>query len=294
MPSFLICSAAAAANMITSPCVTSATVGMFLPTRGSFSSVFDTFDTRTSWPQPLMRMSNLPSNLPNSRQGTSCLNSSGVRASGPKGMPCCSQCVTASKVSERKTLPFDQFTALGSTACSLATVVPLPVPLRPCSTSTQPSECAAPSFVMMEPATWSADLPRTSMVQVGSTGGSFGITPFSTALAMPAASFSSSSASRCWMPFVSASESELNRGSSSKASMMALDVLSSPRWSSSLLRPNMGASVACSTACTSSGDGEGCACSASRACPIMRCAARRMPMMMGSFSVNSKRCGVRT
>ena len=50
-------------------------------------------------------------------------SSSGVRASLPNGVPAFSHALTASSVSERKTLPFDQQVARGSSCSSFATVV---------------------------------------------------------------------------------------------------------------------------------------------------------------------------
>mmetsp|Transcript_35287 Transcript_35287/g.77627 ORF Transcript_35287/g.77627 Transcript_35287/m.77627 type:complete len:248 (-) Transcript_35287:286-1029(-) len=235
IPSARIVSAAPPANLITSPCVSLATVGMFLPTRGSLRVVLATSETSSSWPLPEMRMSNLPLNLPKCKHLTSSARSSGVRASGPKGVPFASQWLTASSVSERKTLPFDQLTARGNTDSSLLTVVPLPVPLRPCSTSTQPSLTASPSFSTISAATMSADLPATSILQTGSTGGSASTTPFAIASRMPAASFSPSSASRAMMPSISFCEKLANSGSDSNAAMMAFEVESSPFSNSDLL-----------------------------------------------------------
>ena len=53
------------------------------------------------------------------------------KTSAVNGIFSLSQCETASSVSERNTLPFDQQRQRGSFCSSLATVVPLPVPLRP-------------------------------------------------------------------------------------------------------------------------------------------------------------------
>mmetsp|Transcript_108672 Transcript_108672/g.232163 ORF Transcript_108672/g.232163 Transcript_108672/m.232163 type:complete len:254 (+) Transcript_108672:997-1758(+) len=253
-------------------------------------------------------MSNLPSNLPKVRHPMSCRRRPGVKESVQKGVTICSQCVTASKVNARKTFPFDQQTALGNNACNLATVVPLPVPLNPCNTNTQPECGALPSFSMIKAATWSADLPKTSIVHSSSTGGFASITPLATACAIPAASFSSSSASRCRMPSVSFCERPLNVGSASKAAMIVLEVTSSPASSNALLNatdlggegattctgPTIAASSACKAARTSADDGSASVLSFSKAAPIILCAARRMPMMIGSLKVSSKRWGVRT
>ncbi len=139
----------------------------------------------------------------------------------------CSQYVTASSVSARNTLPFDHDAARGSLACSLATVVPLPVPDSPCSTSTQPREAALPSALMIASDTSSAVLPSTSICFVGSTAGFAGSTPFSTAIAIPAASFAPSSASRPRMSCISVFESRRNAADSLKCSITAVDVASS-------------------------------------------------------------------
>mmetsp|Transcript_15276 Transcript_15276/g.30665 ORF Transcript_15276/g.30665 Transcript_15276/m.30665 type:complete len:201 (+) Transcript_15276:566-1168(+) len=175
-----------------------------------------------------MEISKRPSsNFANWMHSIRLASSWGVRASGPKGMSFCSQCVTASRVSARKTLPFDQQTARGRAFCSLATVVPLPVPERPCSTSTQPWE-GAPSALIISAATASALFPRTSITLVGSTGGSASSTPLSIALVMPAASFWSSSASRSRIAVISAFEKVSNVSSPMKVAMIAFEEVSSP------------------------------------------------------------------
>ena len=74
-------------------------------------------------------------------------------------------------------------------------------------------------------ATASADLPRTSIFSSGSTGGLAARTPLAIAILMPAASFSSSSASRFRMSAVSVFASAWNLGSDVKDSMMAVVVV---------------------------------------------------------------------
>mmetsp|Transcript_51151 Transcript_51151/g.95885 ORF Transcript_51151/g.95885 Transcript_51151/m.95885 type:complete len:282 (+) Transcript_51151:418-1263(+) len=281
MPSERIASAAPAANFITSPCVTFATVGMFLPTRGSFKTVLATFDTNMSFPKPFMWMSNLSSNLPNSKQLMNSCSSSGVSTSALNGRPFCSQWDTAKRVNDRKTLPLDQHTARGRAASNFATVVPLPVPLNPCSTSTQPLLGASPKRSIIFAATASADMPMTSILQIGSTLGSAGITPFATAICIPAANLSSSSWSRCKMPSVSFFEKSWKTASDLKAAMTAFEVESSAACSRDLLRAGTAAEALLSTrammesssrnaARTASADGLVRPCSCLNAGPIMR------------------------
>jgi len=100
-------------------------------------------------------------------------------------------------------LPFDQVTALGSAAFTRSTVVPLPVPLRPWSTTTQPEAAQSPSASTMIPATSTALLPSTSIFFTSSTGGFAASTPLSTARRIPAFSLSSSSASRSMIACIS-------------------------------------------------------------------------------------------
>mmetsp|Transcript_23174 Transcript_23174/g.66462 ORF Transcript_23174/g.66462 Transcript_23174/m.66462 type:complete len:258 (-) Transcript_23174:72-845(-) len=231
-PALRICSAAPAANLITSPWLIFAIVGMFLPTRGSLRVVFAISLTNRSRPMPLIRMSNLPPNLPKLRHLTSLASTAGVIASAENGTPSFSQWVTASSVSDRKTLPLDQHTHFGSSISSLETVVPLPVPERPCKTRTQPVLASAPSFATISPATWSADLPATLTLHTGSTGGFGSRTPRATASRIPAASFSASSSSRAMMPSISFLAKAAKVLSQAKAAMMAFEVESSPRFSS--------------------------------------------------------------
>mmetsp|Transcript_24317 Transcript_24317/g.82053 ORF Transcript_24317/g.82053 Transcript_24317/m.82053 type:complete len:268 (-) Transcript_24317:92-895(-) len=241
-PALRICSAAPAANLITSPWLIFAIVGMFLPTRGSLRVVFAISLTNRSSPMPLIRMSNLapvrsapsnlPPNLPKLRHLTSLASTAGVIASAENGTPSFSQWVTASSVSDRKTLPLDQHTHFGSSISSLETVVPLPVPERPCKTRTQPVLASAPSFATISPATWSADLPATLTLHTGSTGGFGSRTPRATASRIPAASFSASSSSRAMMPSISFLAKAAKVLSQAKAAMMAFEVESSPRFSS--------------------------------------------------------------
>mmetsp|Transcript_49433 Transcript_49433/g.114247 ORF Transcript_49433/g.114247 Transcript_49433/m.114247 type:complete len:249 (+) Transcript_49433:337-1083(+) len=236
IPSARIASAAAPANLITSPCVCFATVGMAFPTRGSLSVVLATSETSKSWPSPWMRMSNFSLYLPKCRHCISSASSSGVSTSAENSTLLDSQCDTARSVRERKTLPLDQLTARGSTACSFATVVPLPVPESPCSTSTQPLDGASPRAAMISAATTSADLPATSILHTGSTGGSASTTPFSTACLIPAASLSPSSASRARIASISFCAKSQNVGSLTNVAMMVLDVKSSPRSSNGFVR----------------------------------------------------------
>ena len=156
---------------------------------------------------------------------------------GANSTPCAPQYDTATSVSERKTFPLLQQTARASFCSSLATVVPLPVPLSPWRTRTQPFLGASPSAATISLATVSADFPATSILVTGSTGGFAGSTPRCTAMAMPAASFSPSSASRARICSISLFASVANAASSANSLMIAFDVLSSPRSSSALLRP---------------------------------------------------------
>ena len=66
MPDSLIRVVALATKFTTSPCVMFATVGMFRPTLGAFSSVLAMSDTSASTPSPEILMSNRAPNRPNS------------------------------------------------------------------------------------------------------------------------------------------------------------------------------------------------------------------------------------
>mmetsp|Transcript_4893 Transcript_4893/g.10797 ORF Transcript_4893/g.10797 Transcript_4893/m.10797 type:complete len:224 (-) Transcript_4893:39-710(-) len=221
---------------------------MALLTRGSLSVVLATSETSRSCPMPLMRMSNLSLNFPNSRHFMSSARSSGVSASELNSIALAAQYETASSVSERKTLPLDQLTARGSVACSFATVVPLPVPERPCSTSTQPLLGASPILAIISAETTSADFPATSILHTGSTGGSASTTPLATAFFMPAASLSPSSASRARIASVSFCENAPNVTSAMNVAMMAFEVVSSPCSRSALLS-GMGWRAGCEKYC---------------------------------------------
>mmetsp|Transcript_114862 Transcript_114862/g.297695 ORF Transcript_114862/g.297695 Transcript_114862/m.297695 type:complete len:263 (-) Transcript_114862:302-1090(-) len=149
------------ANFTTSPCVSCATVGMFLPTLASFSTVSAISETRVSRPRPLMRMSNFPSNCPNSSMPAQEAKFSGVRQAGSNSdLPCCSHHVTARSVNDRKQFPFDHVEALGSFALILSTVVPLPVPLSPTRIITHPPSLG--NLAIISSATSSAVFPKTS------------------------------------------------------------------------------------------------------------------------------------
>mmetsp|Transcript_45097 Transcript_45097/g.128814 ORF Transcript_45097/g.128814 Transcript_45097/m.128814 type:complete len:260 (-) Transcript_45097:52-831(-) len=226
VPSSPIFLTASPANLTTSPCVFSATVGMFLETFGSFSSVLATSEIFTSMPRPLTRMSNLPSNFPNSSMPAQAARLSGVRHSGSKpSLPCCSQWVAASNVSERKQLPLDHVEALETLALILSTVVPLPVPLRPTRITTQPPSFG--SLAMISSATMSALFPSTSILSYSGGARSPGSTPFSMACFTPSASLSPSSSSRFMMASVSFFARSTKTSSSFRASITAADVLSS-------------------------------------------------------------------
>jgi len=177
-----------------SPWVTSATVGIHLDILDSFSTVFSTSDTKYLRPSPSIFTSNaeLSPNLLNSSIPKNSLNLSGFRASS-NGLPSASLQVTASSVIDRKMLPLLHVCALGSFSFNFATVVPLPVPDRPCKTTTQPFEGASPSFAIISLATTSASFPDTWTFVMGSTTTSSGSTPLSTASLMPLPSLSPSS-----------------------------------------------------------------------------------------------------
>mmetsp|Transcript_35387 Transcript_35387/g.85379 ORF Transcript_35387/g.85379 Transcript_35387/m.85379 type:complete len:218 (+) Transcript_35387:379-1032(+) len=198
------------AKRTTSPCVTSATVGMFLDTLGTLSSVFWTSDTRRSRPRPQILVSNFPLNFPNSSMSTKEAKFSFVNAlagSNPSQSFCCSHHVTASSVTLRKTFPLDQHTtcflsSFSNFSLSVATVVPLPVPDRPHRTTTPPP--VPPSLVLtltkISSATSPGLFPKTSTLMY-SSGMKFGSsTPLSLAMSIPRCSFDASSSSRCRMP----------------------------------------------------------------------------------------------
>mmetsp|Transcript_96140 Transcript_96140/g.170622 ORF Transcript_96140/g.170622 Transcript_96140/m.170622 type:complete len:221 (+) Transcript_96140:526-1188(+) len=201
---------------------------MFLATFESLSTVFSTSETKYFKPRPSIFTSNFPLNLPNSSIFTKLSNAVGVRTS-INSQPCCSAAVTASKVSERKTLPLLHVCVLGSFSLSLATVVPFPVPDRPWSVKTQPLDEASPSTLIMSSATSSAVRPDTLTLVQGSTSTSSGRTFFSTAILMPFASFSPSSLSRLRISRINRSERSLNFSSSLNCSMTAWDVMLSCR-----------------------------------------------------------------
>mmetsp|Transcript_2079 Transcript_2079/g.4967 ORF Transcript_2079/g.4967 Transcript_2079/m.4967 type:complete len:220 (-) Transcript_2079:383-1042(-) len=207
MPSSPICLTADEANITTSPCVTSATVGMFFETFGPLSTVFCTSDTSRSRPSPQIFVSNLPLNFPNSSIPAKLARFSDVSAfagSKPSQSLCCSHQVTASKVRDRKTLPLLQQTTVfpscvSSFDFSVATVVPFPVPERPQRITSPPP---LPPFDLsltvprISSATWSGVLPRTS-IDMYCSGTKFGSrTPLSLARSIPRWSFSPSSQSR--------------------------------------------------------------------------------------------------
>ena len=85
-PSSPIFLAAAAAKVTTSPWVLSATVGMFLATRGAFKVVFFTFETSASTPSPRTLMSQEPSNFPNSSMPMNSATRVGVNALSQAGL----------------------------------------------------------------------------------------------------------------------------------------------------------------------------------------------------------------
>mmetsp|Transcript_12674 Transcript_12674/g.37700 ORF Transcript_12674/g.37700 Transcript_12674/m.37700 type:complete len:256 (+) Transcript_12674:254-1021(+) len=228
-PSLPIVVAADAANFTTSPCVCSATVGMFLDTLGPLRSVFLIFETKASMPRPEILMSQAPSNLPNSSMAMNSASLSGVSAfsaSNP-GRPCCSHHVAARSVSDRKTLPLLQpvVLPLGSSSSSRDTVVPLPVPERPQRTTTPPSLTAAPMCAMIALQTSSGVLPRTSMTWYSGGGSSFGSTPLAMDASTPRCSFSASSSSRLTMESPSNLLSLAKPASPSSLEMMAADVV---------------------------------------------------------------------
>jgi len=102
----------------------------------------------------------------------------------------------------------------GSRSWSLATVVPLPVPLRPHSTRTHPVSAALPTCATMTSHTSSGVLPSTSIVTYGAAPASAGRTPASMEIWIPARSFTASSSSR---PTISAASLLLSRRKSSSA-----------------------------------------------------------------------------
>mmetsp|Transcript_64576 Transcript_64576/g.174479 ORF Transcript_64576/g.174479 Transcript_64576/m.174479 type:complete len:262 (-) Transcript_64576:337-1122(-) len=224
VPSSPIFLQASPANFTTSPCVSFATVGMFLPTLGSFSRVFAMSETFWSMPRPLMRMSNLPSNLSNSSMADQEARFSGVRTAGSNSLPCCSQYVAARSVSARKQFPLDHVDAFETFALILSTVVPFPVPLRPTRIMTQPPSLG--SFAKISSATWLEVLPSTSTFSYVGGSLSFGSTPFSMACCTPAANFAASSLSRATMPSNSFLARSVKTGLPFKRSITPPDVLS--------------------------------------------------------------------
>mmetsp|Transcript_23717 Transcript_23717/g.60068 ORF Transcript_23717/g.60068 Transcript_23717/m.60068 type:complete len:215 (+) Transcript_23717:676-1320(+) len=194
---------------------------------------------------PPMWMSQLSLYLPNSREPTHSASTVGVSTvdmsylpSAFVSRPSSAQRLVASSVSARNTFPLDQVTALGSIDLTRSTVVPLPVPLRPCSTKTQPEAALSPSTSTMSSATSLALFPSTSITVTGSTDGSAASTPFVIASLIPAVSFSSSSASRETMPSISVCEKARNGSYASNVAIIALVVVSS--WLSSVSRVKPG------------------------------------------------------
>mmetsp|Transcript_3767 Transcript_3767/g.14763 ORF Transcript_3767/g.14763 Transcript_3767/m.14763 type:complete len:246 (+) Transcript_3767:279-1016(+) len=199
---------------------------MFLPTLRCFSVVFCTSDTSRSSPSPRMRMSYRPLNSPNDSMPIHVCKFSAVSTSGVSATPCCSQCVTASRVRDRKMLPFDHVLAPGSDAFSLDTVVPLPVPLKPTRVTTKPLPSCG-SCAQISAATWSADLPSTSTTWYAGGVGMAGKTPRSTAFWIPTASFWASSASRVRIDSPSRLAMSRKVGFSPSSLMIRFEVLSS-------------------------------------------------------------------
>ena len=93
--------------------------------------------------------------------------------------------VAARSVSDLKMFPLLQVCALGSSSFSFATVVPFPVPDRPCSVITQPAVAASPSAAMISAAMASGVLPVTVILVIASTVISLGMMPFAIDLSMP-------------------------------------------------------------------------------------------------------------
>mmetsp|Transcript_32777 Transcript_32777/g.79690 ORF Transcript_32777/g.79690 Transcript_32777/m.79690 type:complete len:222 (-) Transcript_32777:366-1031(-) len=217
---------------MTSPCVASATVGMFFETLGVFNSVFWTSETYRSSPKPLIRVSYFPSlpNFPNDNILIKDCKFSFVKAfslsKAPSGQFCSHQ-VTANNVTDRKMLPFDHVTT--SFLCSsvnfcrsFETVVPFPVPDNPHKTMTELSPFAM-NFKISS-ATVSGVLPRTSILTYGS-GSKFGsMTPFDLAKSIPRWSFTPSSSSRANVAEPSASANALKPAESFQCSISALEV----------------------------------------------------------------------
>mmetsp|Transcript_8234 Transcript_8234/g.12420 ORF Transcript_8234/g.12420 Transcript_8234/m.12420 type:complete len:205 (+) Transcript_8234:497-1111(+) len=204
MPSAPIFEMASEAKRTTSPWVTSATVGMFLDTFGDFSWVFWTSEMRRFRPSPVILVSNFPLNLPNSSMPMNEAKFSFVNAftgSNPSQSSCCSHHVTASKVTLRKILPLDQHTtcflsSFSNFSLSLATVVPLPVPESPQSTTTPPPSPPFLTVPRISSATSSGLFPKTSTSMYSSGTNSGSNTPLSFAISIPFCNFDASSSSR--------------------------------------------------------------------------------------------------
>mmetsp|Transcript_15125 Transcript_15125/g.27461 ORF Transcript_15125/g.27461 Transcript_15125/m.27461 type:complete len:215 (+) Transcript_15125:604-1248(+) len=209
---------ASEAKRTTSPWVTSATVGMFLDTLGTFNSVFWTSEMRRSRPRPLILVSNFPLNFPNSSMAIKEAKFSFVNAltgSNPSQSSCCSHHVTARSVTLRKMLPLDQHTtcflsSFSTFSWSVATVVPLPVPESPHKTTR-----GRPSLFLTVPKISSATspglFPKTSILMYSSGTKSGSSTPLSLAISIPFCSFDASSSSRWRIP----SPSHLDRARNS-------------------------------------------------------------------------------
>merc|ERR1719424_1538282 len=129
-------------------------------TSGPLSVVLQHSLTYRSRPRPLMCVSHLPLNLPNDSMPIQVARFSGVRHALSNWPVVCWQWVAARRGSERKMLPLDHVTALGSFDLSFSTVVPLPVPERPTSTITPPWN-PSPRAAIISSDTSSGVLPST-------------------------------------------------------------------------------------------------------------------------------------
>mmetsp|Transcript_263 Transcript_263/g.503 ORF Transcript_263/g.503 Transcript_263/m.503 type:complete len:214 (+) Transcript_263:404-1045(+) len=209
---------ASEAKRMTSPWVTSATVGMFLDTLGTLSSVFWTSEMRRSRPSPEILVSNFPLNFPNSSIFIKLAKFSLVNAfsgSNPLQSDCCSHHVTANSVTERKIFPLDQHTtcfSFSNFSLRVATVVPFPVPESPQSTTTPPPSPPFFTLPKISSATSPGLFPNTSILIYSSGTKSGSNTPFSLAMSIPFCNLEASSSSRWRMPSPSDLERARNSG----------------------------------------------------------------------------------
>mmetsp|Transcript_36935 Transcript_36935/g.59213 ORF Transcript_36935/g.59213 Transcript_36935/m.59213 type:complete len:226 (-) Transcript_36935:892-1569(-) len=209
-PASAIFANASLTNIITSPWVTAATLGILVATSFDFNRVLLTLETLSFTPRPSISTSKASSsNLSNLSILVNSARFSGFKASSSSTFFSSANLV-ASSVMERKISPLDQVVDFGNFSLSLATVVPFPVPESPSSVMMHPFEGASPSFSMISAVTSSGLFPRTLIATGEGSALSLGRTPLSIASLIPTASLALSSSSLFLISAVVIAESLAN------------------------------------------------------------------------------------